>query len=49
MTIRLLPKTFAVVRAISFGVPDANGRRPRLNPLLEGYFDRSAEANRKGR
>ena len=49
MTIRLLPKTFAVARATSYGVPDADGRRPPLNPTFEGYLDRSAEAKRKGR
>ena len=49
MTIRLLPKTFAVARATSYGVPDADWRRPPLNPTFEGYLDRSAEAKRKGR
>ena len=49
MTIWLLPKTFAVVRAFRSGVPDAARVATTLDPMFEGYLDRSAEANRKGR
>jgi hypothetical protein len=48
MTIRLLPKTFAIVRAISFGRARCERVATTLNPEMEGYLDLSAEANAKG-
>ena len=48
MTIRLLPKIFAVVRAIRLGVPDADWVATTLNPKFEGYLDRAPKQNAKG-